>query len=152
MDRLRLEAAHLDFDFSDEDSGRGSFDAMASVLPDRLPALLAEIAAVLGWAARTGADDADPHARRLGCILRGVAREIRSQAQVELKLVVVRLHVQAQRIERLAVFALLQVRQNRFALAFRLHNMKTEAGRKRKIASFVQMLKNGETIYPQTLK
>ena len=42
--------------------------------------------------------------------------------------------------------------QNRFALAFRLHNMKTEAGRKRKIASFVQMLKNGETIHPQTLK
>ena len=42
--------------------------------------------------------------------------------------------------------------QNRFALAFRLHNMKTEAGRKKKIASFVQMLKRGETIYPQTLK
>ena len=41
--------------------------------------------------------------------------------------------------------------QNRFALAFRLHNMKTEAGRKKKIASFVQMLKRGETIYPQTL-
>lgn len=44
------ELHYLDFDFSDEDSGRGSFDAMASVLPDRLPALLAEIAAVLGWA------------------------------------------------------------------------------------------------------
>jgi len=42
--------------------------------------------------------------------------------------------------------------QNRFALAFRLHNMKTEAGRKKKIASFVEMLKRGETIYPQTLK
>lgn len=41
--------------------------------------------------------------------------------------------------------------QNRYALAFRLHNMKTEAGRKRKIASFVQMLKRGETIHPQTL-
>jgi uncharacterized protein YdeI (YjbR/CyaY-like superfamily) len=41
--------------------------------------------------------------------------------------------------------------QNRYALAFRLHNMKTEAGRKRKIASFVQMLKRGETIYPQLL-
>jgi uncharacterized protein YdeI (YjbR/CyaY-like superfamily) len=39
--------------------------------------------------------------------------------------------------------------QNRFALAFRLHNMKTEAGRKRKIAAFVDMLKRGETIYPQ---
>lgn len=41
---------YLDFDFSDEESGRGSFDAMASVLPDRLPALLAEIADVLQWA------------------------------------------------------------------------------------------------------
>lgn len=39
--------------------------------------------------------------------------------------------------------------QNRFALAFRLHNMKTEAGRKKKIAAFVEMLKRGETIYPQ---
>ena len=39
--------------------------------------------------------------------------------------------------------------QNRFALAFRTHNMKTEAGRKKKIAAFVDMLKRGETIYPQ---
>ncbi|MEP6873878.1 MAG: YdeI/OmpD-associated family protein [Burkholderiales bacterium] len=42
--------------------------------------------------------------------------------------------------------------QNRFALAFRMHNMKTEAGRKRKIESFVAMLRRGETIYPQTKK
>jgi len=41
---------YLDFDFSDEDSGRGSFDAMASVVPSRLPALLAVISAVLGRA------------------------------------------------------------------------------------------------------
>ena len=39
--------------------------------------------------------------------------------------------------------------QNRFALAFRIHNIKTEAGRKKKIAAFVAMLKRGETIYPQ---
>jgi uncharacterized protein YdeI (YjbR/CyaY-like superfamily) len=39
--------------------------------------------------------------------------------------------------------------QNRFALAFRLHQLKTEAGRKKKIAAFVEMLKRGETIYPQ---
>jgi hypothetical protein len=44
------ELQYLDFDFSDEDSGRGSFDTMASVLPDRLPALLAEITGVLRWA------------------------------------------------------------------------------------------------------
>lgn len=39
--------------------------------------------------------------------------------------------------------------QNRFALAFRTHNMKTEAGKRRKIESFVAMLARGETIYPQ---
>lgn len=40
--------------------------------------------------------------------------------------------------------------QNRFALAFRLQQMKTEAGRKRKIEAFVEMLKRGEAIHPQT--
>lgn len=39
--------------------------------------------------------------------------------------------------------------QNRFALTFRVLAMKTEAGRKKKIATFVAMLKNGEAIYPQ---
>ena len=42
--------------------------------------------------------------------------------------------------------------QNRFALAFRTHNMKTPVGRKKKIAAFVAMLKRGETIYPQSKK
>ncbi len=42
--------------------------------------------------------------------------------------------------------------QNRFSLAFRVHNMKTEAGRKKKIETFVAMLKRGETIYPQGKK
>ena len=42
--------------------------------------------------------------------------------------------------------------QNRFALAFRLHNMKTEAGRRKKIETFVKMLQRGETIYPQRKK
>ncbi|RZJ41935.1 MAG: hypothetical protein EON87_15725, partial [Brevundimonas sp.] len=42
--------------------------------------------------------------------------------------------------------------QNRFALAFRTHNMKTKAGRAKKIATFVEMLKRGETIYPQKTK
>jgi uncharacterized protein YdeI (YjbR/CyaY-like superfamily) len=42
--------------------------------------------------------------------------------------------------------------QNRFALAFRTHHMKTEAGRKKKIETFVAMLKRGETIYPQGKK
>ena len=42
--------------------------------------------------------------------------------------------------------------QNRFALAFRTHNMKTDAGRKRRIETFVAMLKRGETIYPHGKK
>ena len=42
--------------------------------------------------------------------------------------------------------------QNRFALAFRLHNTKTVAGCKKKIAAFVEMLKRGETIHPQRKK
>jgi uncharacterized protein YdeI (YjbR/CyaY-like superfamily) len=41
--------------------------------------------------------------------------------------------------------------QNRYALGFRTHNMKTEAGRTRKIETFVDMLRRGETIYPQKL-
>lgn len=48
-----MQLHYLDFDFSDEESGRGSFDAMASVVPGRLPALLGEISAVLAWARRT---------------------------------------------------------------------------------------------------
>jgi len=39
--------------------------------------------------------------------------------------------------------------QNRFSLTFRVHSMKTEAGRTKKIAGFVEMLARGETIYPQ---
>ena len=42
--------------------------------------------------------------------------------------------------------------QNRYALAFRVFHMKTEAGRKKKIESFVAMLARGETIYPQKAK
>ncbi|OAM78377.1 YdeI/OmpD-associated family protein [Devosia elaeis] len=41
--------------------------------------------------------------------------------------------------------------QNRFALTFRVINLKTEAARKKKIESFVAMLARGETIYPQKL-
>ncbi len=39
--------------------------------------------------------------------------------------------------------------QNRFALTFRTLSMKTETGRKKKIAGFVEMLRKGETIHPQ---
>jgi uncharacterized protein YdeI (YjbR/CyaY-like superfamily) len=37
---------------------------------------------------------------------------------------------------------------NRYALAFRTMNMKTQAGREKRIKSFVDMLKRGETLYP----
>ena len=40
-------------------------------------------------------------------------------------------------------------RQNLFALAFRTNNMKTPAGREKKIAALVAMLARGETIVPQ---
>ena len=43
-------------------------------------------------------------------------------------------------------------RQNQFAMAFRLGNLKTEAGRKKRIADYVQMLAEGRTIYPQPAK
>lgn len=39
--------------------------------------------------------------------------------------------------------------QNRFALAFRMHALKTEAGRRKRIAAFVDMLRRGETLHPQ---
>jgi uncharacterized protein YdeI (YjbR/CyaY-like superfamily) len=39
-------------------------------------------------------------------------------------------------------------RQNRFALAFRLGSLKTEAGRKKRVVQYVDMLARGETIYP----
>lgn len=42
--------------------------------------------------------------------------------------------------------------QNRFALTFRTNSLKTEAGRKKKIETFVDMLARGETIYPQKQK
>jgi len=38
--------------------------------------------------------------------------------------------------------------QNRFALTYRTLSLKTAAARKKKIETFVEMLKKGETIYP----
>ena len=43
-------------------------------------------------------------------------------------------------------------RQNRFALAFRLANLKTAAGREKRVRAFVEMLSRGEMIYPQKEK
>lgn len=40
----------LDFDYSEDDEGTGTFDAMASAAPSQVAALHAEVAAVLTWA------------------------------------------------------------------------------------------------------
>jgi uncharacterized protein YdeI (YjbR/CyaY-like superfamily) len=48
--------------------------------------------------------------------------------------------------QALATFEQLN-KQNRFALGFRLNNLRTVAGRSRKIESFVQMLARGEVIH-----
>jgi uncharacterized protein YdeI (YjbR/CyaY-like superfamily) len=42
--------------------------------------------------------------------------------------------------------------QNRFALAFQMHRVRTESGRQKKIVAFVKMLERGETIHPQRQK
>lgn len=39
--------------------------------------------------------------------------------------------------------------QNRFAMTFRLLQLRTDAGRSKRIAAFVAMLERGETIHPQ---
>ena len=41
---------YLDFDYSEDDAGSGTWDAMASVWPAQVNALLAEVALVLDWA------------------------------------------------------------------------------------------------------
>ena len=40
--------------------------------------------------------------------------------------------------------------QNRFALAYRVSSLKTAEGRRKRIAAFVEMLRAGDTIYPQS--
>lgn len=47
-----MQLAYLDFDRSEDADGQGTLDAMASVDAKRLPSLLAEIEAVMGWACR----------------------------------------------------------------------------------------------------
>lgn len=51
---------YLDFDYSEDAEGTGTWDAMASVRPERLGALHAEIARVLAWAHRTFAGRQGP--------------------------------------------------------------------------------------------
>ncbi|MDL5037687.1 hypothetical protein [Comamonas resistens] len=43
---------YLEFDYSEDEEGTGTWDAMASVRAERVPALAAEIAELLRWALR----------------------------------------------------------------------------------------------------
>ena len=45
-----MDLNYLDFDYSEDADGVGTFDAMASVAPAQIAALHAEISAVLTWA------------------------------------------------------------------------------------------------------
>ena len=45
-----MDLNYLDFDYSEDADGVGTFDAMASVAPTQIAALHAEISAVLTWA------------------------------------------------------------------------------------------------------
>ena len=50
---LLLRSLHyLDFDYSEDDAGHGTWDAMASVWPAQREALLDEVAWLLDWAHR----------------------------------------------------------------------------------------------------
>lgn len=51
---------YLDFDYSEDADGTGTFDAMASVSPAQVPALHAEISAMLAWAHRHWPDACAP--------------------------------------------------------------------------------------------
>lgn len=45
-----MDLRYLDFDFSEDTEGHGTFEAMASVTPAQVPSVHAEIAMVLAWA------------------------------------------------------------------------------------------------------
>ena len=55
---MTTELRYLDFDYSEDTEGHGTFDAMASTTPEKTPEVKQEIAALLAWAEATF-----PHAR-----------------------------------------------------------------------------------------
>ena len=50
------ELRYLDFDYSEDTEGHGTFDAMASTAPAKTREVLAEVAEVLAWANATFPD------------------------------------------------------------------------------------------------
>lgn len=55
-----MQLDYLDFDYSEDDEGTASWDALASVTRERLPALTAEVEQLLGWASRAFAGRRGP--------------------------------------------------------------------------------------------
>lgn len=51
---------YLDFDYSEDDEGTATWDALASVAAERLPALTAEVEQLLRWAHRAFAGRRGP--------------------------------------------------------------------------------------------
>jgi hypothetical protein len=73
---------YLDFDYTEDEHGHGSFDAMAAALPAQLHALQDEVARVLDWAhARFGAPGAIDDGGEWDCELQGV-REVATTLEV----------------------------------------------------------------------
>jgi hypothetical protein len=73
---------YLDFDYSEDEHGHGSFDAMAAAGPVQLRALQAEVARVLDWAhAQFGAPGALEEGAEWDCELQGV-REVATTLDV----------------------------------------------------------------------
>ncbi|MDP9993406.1 hypothetical protein J2W28_003879 [Variovorax boronicumulans] len=50
------ELRYLDFDYSEDTEGHGTFDAMASTSPEKSPEVHAEVEQVLAWAESTFPD------------------------------------------------------------------------------------------------
>lgn len=67
---------YLEFDYSEDTSGQGTFDVMASTAAEHVPAVHAEISMVLAWAF-----DHYPHAR--GPIEEGFVWDYDLQSQLE---------------------------------------------------------------------
>jgi hypothetical protein len=55
-----MELKYLDFEFSGDAHGQGSFDAMAAATPAQLALLESEVVRVLGWAERQFGPPAAP--------------------------------------------------------------------------------------------
>ena len=55
-----MQLNYLDFDYSEDEEGTGSWDALASVSSDRLPALIEEVQQLLRWAQRAFAGQRGP--------------------------------------------------------------------------------------------